>query len=294
MKSFDGESDALRKALDEGARTLPGTDGSVRLLALDDSRAIAEELGRSRRDVELAAVRAHIMPVRYRRSLGTVGWDGQAALLSSCVAVVGCGGLGGWVVEGLARMGVGRIILVDGDRFDEDNLNRQLGCLEGTLGRSKVAVLAERVRQVNGGVDVTAFDVALDAGNGPGLLSGADVVIDALDSLPTRYLLQRLARDMDIPMVHGAVAGYTGQVMTIMPGDAGLTRLYGEEPAMERGVETRFGNPAATPMLVGAWQLAEVVKLLIGEESRIRDRMLFLDTLYGDASAVSWATERGE
>ncbi|MGC9360682.1 MAG: HesA/MoeB/ThiF family protein [Anaerolineae bacterium] len=294
MNISDGESDALGKALNARARMVPGTDGPLRLLALGDSCAIAQELGRTRREVELAAVRARIMPARYRRSLGTVGWDGQATLLISCVAVVGCGGLGGWVVEGLARMGVGRIILVDGDQFEEDNLNRQLGCLEGTLGRPKVAVLADRVQQINGGVEVLAFDVSLDAGNGPSLLDSADVIVDALDSLPARYALQRVAREMSVPMVHGAVAGYTGQVMTIMPGDAGLARLYGEEPAMERGVETRFGNPAATPMLVAAWQLAEVIKLLIGETSLIRDRMLFLDTLYGDASAVSWATDTGE
>jgi molybdopterin-synthase adenylyltransferase len=293
LKTSDGEPDSLREALEARAQTVVGPGGPLRLLALKDGLFIARELGRTRREVELAALRAHIMPTRYRRSLGTIGWDGQVTLLASCVAVVGCGGLGGWMVEGLARMGIGRIILVDGDEFEEDNLNRQLGCLEGTLGRPKVAVIAERVQQINGGVDVLAFDVPLDADNGRALLDGADVIVDALDSLPARYVLQRIARDMGVPMVHGAVAGYTGQVMTIMPGDPGLKRLYGEEPFAEHGVETRLGNPAATPMLVAAWQLAEVIKLLIGETSLVQGRMLFLDTLYGDASAIFWETDAG-
>ncbi len=290
----DGQANALRRAIETRARTVAGADRSFQVLTLADSRVIARELGRSRWEVELAAVRARIMPARYRKNLGTVGWDGQANLLASCVAVVGCGGLGGWLAEGLARMGVGRIILVDGDRFQEGNLNRQLGCLESSLGRSKVAVLAERLHQVNGAVQVVPCDVALDARNGRALLDGADVVADALDSLPARYMLQSIARDMGIPMVHGAVAGYMGQVTTIMPGDVGLVRLYGEEPAVEHGVETRFGSPAATPMLVAAWQLAEVVKLLIGEVSVLSDRILLLDTLYGDVREISWETDTGE
>lgn len=286
-------AEELRRTLNAQARTEAGPDGPLRTLGLAATRAIAQGLGLSPRQVEWAAVQTRIMPARYRRNLGTVGWEGQAKLLESCAAVVGCGGLGGWVVEGLARMGVGRLILVDGDRFEEDNLNRQLGCLERCMGRLKVEVLAERVRQVNSAVEVVSHGAVLRAANAREMLDGAQVVVDALDSLPARYDLQAAASEMGIPMVHGAVGGYQGQVMTIMPGDEGLVRLYGQQPAVQRGVEMRLGNPAATPMLIAAWQLAETVKVLIGEAQLLRHRILFVDTLHGDAREIAWDVGAG-
>jgi len=84
-------------------------------------------------------VSQHIIPTRYLRSLGTVGWDGQKKLLEATVVIIGAGGLGGWIIEGLARMGVGHLVVVDGDVFEENNLNRQLLCTEGSLGEAKTA-----------------------------------------------------------------------------------------------------------------------------------------------------------
>lgn len=283
----DGATKVLR-TLEARAETEATPNGPLRTVGLAVTRDIAEELSLSPREVELAAVRAHIIPRRYQRNLGTVGWDGQARLLSSCAAVVGCGGLGGWIVEGLARMGVGRLVLVDGDRFTEDNLNRQLGCLEDDLGRLKVNVLAERLRRVNSATELILHAMLLTADNAAGLLKGAQVVVDALDNVPSRLDLQAAAESMDVPLVHGAVGGHMGQVMTIWPGDRGLSRLYGQESGLTRGVETRLGNPAATPMLVAAWELAEAVKILCGEEQLLRHRLLFLDTYHGEIREIGW------
>jgi molybdopterin/thiamine biosynthesis adenylyltransferase len=249
----------------------------VLLVSIETVRAVAEETALTRREVELAALRARMLPTRYERNLGTVGYEGQIALLESTVGVVGVGGLGGWVVEGLARMGVGRLVIIDGDVFQEGNLNRQAFCLEGNLGQPKVAAARERLRDVNGAVEVTAFQVRAGEGELPELLRGCDVIVDALDALPIRLALQRVANELGVPMVHGAIAGFVGQVMTVFPGDPGLAALYGQKAPPEHGVETQWGNPAATPLMVAAWQVHEVVKVVTGKGEPLCRRMLFLD-----------------
>jgi molybdopterin/thiamine biosynthesis adenylyltransferase len=236
-------------------------------------------MGLSRREAEVAALRERLLPGRYVRSLGTVGWDGQIALLQSTVGIVGAGGLGGWIIEGLARMGVGRLIIIDSDVFEENNLNRQAFCTEDNLGRPKVQAAHQRVAEVNAAVDVEVHQVRVSTVEMMAqLLRGSQVLVDALDALPTRLALQRAAQQLSVPLVHGAIAGYVGQVMTIFPEDPGLMGLYGNGPVPEHGIEVQWGNPAATPMMVSAWQIQEVVKLLTGRGEPLRRRMLFMDS----------------
>jgi len=92
---------------------------------------------------------------------------------------------------------------------------------------------------------------------------------------------------LNLPLVHGAIAGYTGEVLTIMPGDRGLRSLYGEGPWPKHGIETKLGNPAATPMIVASWQAQQVVKLIVGQhKGLLRNRMLLLDSDAGDATII--------
>jgi molybdopterin/thiamine biosynthesis adenylyltransferase len=263
-----------------------GPDGQERrLISLAAVHRLAQQRGVSLREVEIAALREHILPARYERNLGTVGWDGQIKLLESTVAVVGAGGLGGWIIEGLARMGVGRLIVIDGDVFVENNLNRQALCTEAALGRFKAEVAAERVAAVNAAVEVTVYARIATVETMPQLLQGAQVVVDALDSLPTRLVLQDACRMLGVPMVHGAIAGYIGQVTTIFPGDAGLRALYGDA-VPEQGIERQLGNPAGTPLMVAAWQVQETIKLLLGSGEPLRGRLLLLDAEAGTAEIV--------
>jgi len=254
------------------------------ILLLHEADCLARRFGLSRRAVEVAALEARILPERYRRNHGTIGWEGQIKLLRSTVGIVGAGGLGGWVAEGLARMGVGHLIIVDGDTYEENNLNRQAGCLEATIGQPKAAVVGRRVTKVNAATEVTIHSVWLEPGNGHGLLTGSQVVVDALDSLPVRFTLQQIARDLRVPMVHGAIAGYTGQVTIIYPDDPGLASIYGPGPYPQHGIETLLGNPTATPMMTAAWQIQQVVKYLTGnEQGLLRNRLLLMDAQAGDA-----------
>ncbi len=260
--------------------------GSVRVVGLASVKRIGAERGLARRETEAALLDMDILPRRYLRNLGTLGLDGQRTLFRSCVAVIGLGGLGGYAVECLARLGVGRLVLVDGDVFLDHNLNRQVLSCEGNLGRSKAEVAAERVHEVNPAVDVVAFAEYATSESLVEMLEGTDVVIDALDRLPVRLVLQDAAARAGVPMVHGAIAGMMGQVMTILPGDGGLRLLYGDGELPERGAEAELGTPAPTPMMIAALQVQETVKILTGEGELLRGRTMFVDGLSAEVRVL--------
>jgi molybdopterin/thiamine biosynthesis adenylyltransferase len=264
----------LQRQVEERAKTV----GDTRIIRLGPVHELAVAFDCPIREVELVALEAGIVPWRYLRNLGTIGLEGQARLLRAAVAVVGLGGLGGYVTEALARMGIGRLILIDGDVFEDHNLNRQLLSAEDKLGTSKAEAARQRVGKINGAVEVITHTAMLNADNLPRLLADADVVVDALDRLPIRFVLQDGAQALGIPMVHGSIAGFLGQVMTILPGDPGLRSLYGDpEQIPEQGLEAELGTPAATPMAVAAWEAQEVVKLLVGRGDILRNRLLLMD-----------------
>jgi len=250
-------------------------------LRLAECQRLERERGLTRREVELAALAAGVVPLRYARNLGTLGLDGQAKLLRSAVAIVGLGGLGGHILEGLARSGVGHIFAIDGDRFEEHNLNRQALASEANLGQPKALAAVARAAGINAAVTVTPHMARLTRDRAAELLAGADVVVDALDNLPDRLLLQEEAASLGKPLVHGAIAGFVGQVMTVLPGDRGLRWLYPGDDVPERGVESLVGTPAATPMLVAALQVQETVKLLTGIGEPLRHCLLIVDTECG-------------
>jgi molybdopterin/thiamine biosynthesis adenylyltransferase len=277
----------LVKKMQRMATSVMAPDGKEkRLLLLSAVRQLAHEWGLSVREVEIRALKARILPARYERSQGTVGWEGQVKLLESTVAIVGCGGLGGWIIEGLARMGVGHLIIIDGDTFGESNLNRQALCTEANLGQLKTEAARERVARVNSATEVTNHPMIADEESMREMLAGADVVVDALDTLPTRLVLQKVAQGLGIPIVHGAIGGYIGQVMTIFPGDEGLHAIYGRGDVPEQGIEVQLGNPAATPMMVAAWQIQEVIKILLGVGEILRHRLLFMDAESGEVEVL--------
>jgi molybdopterin/thiamine biosynthesis adenylyltransferase len=260
------------------ARYVEQADG-VDVISLANVERLAAEWGLSRRKAEIALLETGILPRRYVRNYGLLGLEGQLKLLRSCVAVIGLGGLGGYAVEGLARLGVGRLVLVDGDIFADHNLNRQVLSCEGNLGRPKAHVASERVRQINSAVEVQPYAEYATSESLQHMLRQVDVVIDALDRLPARFMLQDAAAQAGVPMVHGAIAGAMGQVMTILPGDRGLGSLYGDGELPERGAEAELGTPAPSPMLIAALQVEETVKLLTGMGELLQGRLLFVDAL---------------
>ena len=215
--------------------------------------------------------------LRYLRNHDAISEAEQVILAQKRVLVVGCGGLGGYVIECLARIGVGYLRVVDGDVFDETNLNRQLLSSSMNLGRPKTLAAQQRVMAVNPLVEVEAFQTLLTDENAVPLLDGCDVAVDALDNVPTRLLLQQAAKTAGIPLVHGAVAGWIGQVCVVQPGQDLLNSLY---PASTdtQGEEQETGTLSFTAALTASWQAAETVKLLLGKPG-LDGEILELDLL---------------
>lgn len=216
--------------------------------------------------------------LRYSRNLGAITREEQSVLQNRRVCIVGCGGLGGFLAEYMARIGVGSLTVADGDRFERTNLNRQLLSTEENLGASKAAEAKKRIGRINPDLSVTAIEQFLTADNAAAILAGHDLVLDALDSIPHRLMLQRLCAELGIPMIHGAVEGWFGQVTTVLPGDDSLSRLY--PGSTEESVpESDSATLSFAPAFVSAVQAAEAVKVLLGKEPSLRGKVLFADLL---------------
>ncbi|SES96549.1 Molybdopterin or thiamine biosynthesis adenylyltransferase [Natronincola peptidivorans] len=217
---------------------------------------------------------------RYERNMQMLSLEENEKLKEYKVCVIGCGGLGGYVIEMLGRLGIGFITAVDGDEFEASNLNRQLFANEEVLGKSKATTAKERMAIVNSLIHVNAITSRLTSENSEEILTGHDIVVDALDNIESRFVLQEACEKLKIPMVHGAIAGWYGQITTIFPGDNTLQKIYTKKDM--KGVEKELGNPSFTPALVASIQVSEVVKLLIGRGELLRNKILFINTLDTD------------
>lgn len=161
-------------------------------------------------------------PDRYARHemLHEIGAAGQRKLSQSSVLIVGCGALGGFQAELLARAGVGRLRIVDPDIVELHNLHRQILYMENDAESKvlKVEAAAKRLGQVNSGVDVETRPVRFNAQDAQSLLAGVDIVLDASDNFETRYLLNDVCIKSQTPWVYGGVVGTSGMVMPVLPG----------------------------------------------------------------------------
>lgn len=245
------------------------------LVSLDIEQQAAADFGLSLAETQIMLLEDGLLPARYQRNRTMLSTEEQLRLCRSTVAVIGCGGLGGYIIEELARLGIGAITAVDPDVFDEHNLNRQLLSAPRLLGHAKVDAAAQRVEDINPAVRVRAEKRAYGEGPGSNLLQGVEVVVDALDNLAVRRKLGAECRLLGIPWVHGAIAGWFGQVGTFFPEDTLPEQL--QETGPEKGVETELGNPSFTPAVVASLQVAEVCKILIERGTPLRGRMLNID-----------------
>jgi molybdopterin/thiamine biosynthesis adenylyltransferase len=241
--------------------------------------------------VEETALVHGLLPARYQRNRAMISIEQQLSLLRSKVAVFGCGGLGGYIIEELARLGVGRITVVDPDVFEEHNLNRQLLCTQELLGRKKVDAAARRVAAVNPAVRVRAFDVAFGQGNSAEILKGATVAADALDSIPVRLELAKACNDQNLPLVHGAIAGWSGHVAVQYPGENILQHLYAGKKT-GYGVERKLGNPSFTPAVIASLEVAEIVRILLGTEPLLPRRYLAMDLYHMEFTEIFFPEEK--
>ncbi|WP_026840089.1 HesA/MoeB/ThiF family protein [Citrifermentans bremense] len=238
-------------------------------------------------EVEALALENGIFPARYQRNRNMISIEEQLKLFRSRVAVIGCGGLGGYVIEELARIGVGHIVAIDPDIFEEHNLNRQILSTPATLGKAKVEAAVDRVAEINPAVTVTPIKDYFCLANGSEQLAGAMVAVDALDSIPYRLELAEFCTVAGIPMVHGAIGGWYGHVATQLPGDTTVQSIYRHWVA-GKGIEQQLGNPAFTPAVVASLEVAEACKILLGKGELLRDRKLSIDLLEMEVHEISY------
>lgn len=214
---------------------------------------------------------------RYTRNRQTISEQDQLKLASSTVAIVGCGGLGGYIAEELTRLGAGHLILIDADHLEVSNLNRQIMANEQNLGEWKVEAAQKRLHSINSEVKVNLVKEWFDENNGEDLLRNVDLVCDALDTLSARVALERVCHKINIPLIFASIAGWYGLLGVSLPGDYSVAQLFGQ--GGERGIERTLGNPAFTPAVLASLSVAEAVKCLIGLPLSLRHAWLQVDLL---------------
>lgn len=271
FRSWGGaEVEELRTFLKESA------EGD--LLSWQRQLAAAERFGLSLAEVERAILEMGLLPARYQRNRRMISTQQQLQLFRGKVAVIGCGGLGGYILEELARLGVGHIVAIDPDIFEENNLNRQLLSSPEKLGRAKVEVALERVREINPAVTLKPVKEFFTKTNGRLLLEGLDCVADAVDNVQGRLELAEVCSELGIPLVHGAIAGWYGHVATAYPGEDAVRKIYRHWTG-GKGVEQQLGNPSFTPAVAASLEVAEVCKVLLGQGALLRNRKLSFNLL---------------
>lgn len=223
------------------------------------------------------------MKERYIRNIGTISEKEQQMLFAARVCVAGCGGLGGGVIENLARMGVGHITAIDGDVFDETNLNRQVLANCDNIGHAKSVEAGLQMKSINPDVEVVSIQAMLDSDNAADLIRGHDLVVDALDNVSARLALEDACEEENLTLIHGAIEAWCGEVAVVRPGSRLLHDIYEGREASE----TKPSNSSFTPAVASAIEAAEAVKVLLGREVREGAIMTF-DLLGWDFEVVDF------
>ena len=219
---------------------------------------------------------------QYIRNIPAISKESQLLLNKKKVLVVGCGGLGGYIIENLLRIGVGEITAVDGDVFQPSNLNRQLLSTQPKLGYPKAQAAFDRAKEINPEVTFHARNLFLTEENADHLVCGQDLVIDALDNIHSRLILENACAKADIPLIHGAICGWQAQICTVMPGSNLLHMLYENCPE-----STDKSALVFAPALCAAVQSAEAVKLLCGRSGDLVGKLCVIDLQYMDWNIIT-------
>ncbi len=221
---------------------------------------------------------------RYSRHLliPEVGDRGQQKLLASRVLLIGAGGLGSPASLYLAAAGVGTIGIVDADVVDDSNLQRQIVHSTNEVGQPKVASAQRTIEALNPDVTVKAYEERLTSENVERILGeGWDVIVDGADNFPTRYLVNDASVWHDIPVVHGSIYRFEGQVTVFKPHEGPCYRcLFPQPPPPELAPSCAEGGVLGVlPGIIGSLQANEALKLLLGIGDSLQGRLLLVDAL---------------
>jgi adenylyltransferase/sulfurtransferase len=209
-----------------------------------------------------------------------IGEEGQKKLGNSSVVIIGCGALGTIIATSLVRAGVGKIRIVDRDFIEYHNLQRQvLFDEEDIKAELPKAIAAEQhLKKVNSSIEIEGVVADVNYTNIEKLITGADLVLDALDNLETRFLINDVALKHSIPWIYGAVISSQGMSMTILPHETACFRCLVPSPT-SRGLATcdTVGVISPAPFIIGSLQTAEAMKILVGAEKEINRDLVMID-----------------
>jgi len=214
---------------------------------------------------------------RYNRQIIMRGFgeEGQEKLKKAKVFIGGCGGLGSPIAVYLATAGIGTLRIVDEDVVDISNLNRQILHWEADTGKPKIQSGSEKLRKMNGDICIDPIQTTIDESNVYELTEGYDVIVDAMDNLTTRFLLNQASIKHTIPFIHGAVQGLEGRASTFIPGKTACLRcIYRND--IPKG---KFPVIGVTPGIIGCIQATETIKYLTGLGELLENKMLIYDGL---------------
>jgi molybdopterin/thiamine biosynthesis adenylyltransferase len=214
---------------------------------------------------------------RYDRQImiREIGEEGQEKLKRSRAVIAGAGGLASPISIYLAAAGIGMIRLIDDDQVTLSNLNRQILHWEEDIGRKKIESARTKLRNLNRAVEIETVAETITEGNVSQFVDGCDVIVDAMDNLPTRYILNRCAIEKKVPFFHGAVTGFEGRAMTILPGKTACLRCMYRGPVPQE----KFPVIGVAPAVIGSIQATEVIKYLVGIGKLLTNRLLIYDGL---------------
>ena len=213
---------------------------------------------------------------RYDRQMMIKGWgvEGQKILKKSKIVIMGVGGLGCPVSIYLAVGGVGHLVLIDKDKPDLSNLNRQILHWEKDIGKDKAISAKEKLVQMNSDIIIEGLPLEITEDNIFDLIKGATVVIDAMDNFNTRYLINDACTQYKIPFVHAGIYGLEGQLTTIVPGKGPCLKCIFPNPPVE---QKKFPVLGATPAVLATLQAMEAFKLVLGIGTPLVGRLLIFD-----------------
>ena len=220
---------------------------------------------------------------RYARQILTFGEEGQERLKSASVLVAGAGGLGTVISLYLAAAGIGHLRIIDCDVVEPSNLNRQILHWSGDIGRPKTTSVADKLAALNPLIRIEAISERITEDSVDGIARGCDLIVDAMDNVPTRHLLNRAAVAQIIPFVHGAVRGFFGQATTVIPGKGPCLRCFFPE-STPREV---FPIVGAACGVIGSIEVAETIKLLTGKGEPLAGKLFIWDGLSGAAETIA-------
>jgi molybdopterin-synthase adenylyltransferase len=220
---------------------------------------------------------------RYHRQILMLGEEGQEKLKAARVLIAGAGGLGAVISLYLAAAGVGTLRIADCDVVDASNLNRQILHWGGDLGRPKTASASEKLASLNSLIRIEKVSGRIDETSIDAITGDCDLIVDAMDNFPTRYLLNRTALKKGIPFVHGAVRGLYGQATTVLPGKTPCLRcIFPGSPPPEI-----FPIIGATCGVIGSIEATEAIKLLSGRGEPLAGRLFIWDGMAASADTIA-------